>query len=384
MSPDAHIPLLILWSTFNLLSAVGNTGLLALAVLSRCRINSVLVNLQLIFAVTGLSGSLLIWTGHARDAEPPYALCLANAAMSMANVPLQAGAALAMILQGWACVVVGFRPHWESYIHKRIWLPLLIAFPIISGAPLFVAALFVFFFGFLSVHPSAKHDTQIGLEDRTLVYRASPFYCVVNNATIQNASSGLGAAYSFLCLILALWTTCILVSTRRRVRRASEFHDVSYVFVIRTLVFALFVGMAFIVGIIALVSGFSNEIIADVFIASCGPAVFFIFSTSKPIAKILLRCAKPERHGHSLQTSTGTISPIHFKNIHTPGTPAFSPPAAWSMPYHEESLASCACRVSAEDWKGCQLVLDDGSVSVVLNGYSSCGSGPGKSQVEIH
>ncbi|KAJ7778628.1 hypothetical protein DFH07DRAFT_795364 [Mycena maculata] len=274
VNPNEHFQLLIVWSTFNIFAACANAILLAIMLISqRWNSNPILVNLELIFVWTCSSGSLLIWTGHALDSDPPYGLCLANASMSMANVPLQAASALAIVLKVWGCVMIACHPRWRPAVEWIIWLPFLIALPFVSGLPLFIIGL------------------VMGLSDRSKIYRGSPFYCVLGHPTVQNASSGFGAVYTFLCLVFAVWTTYNLIMTRWRVRRIIEYPGVSYPFVCRTLFFSIFVGAAFVVGILSLLWTFS-AVAPDVVVSSCGVAVFFIFSTARPIIQFVFRCRR--------------------------------------------------------------------------------------------
>ncbi|KAJ6546924.1 hypothetical protein B0H19DRAFT_1265900 [Mycena capillaripes] len=285
VDPNEYAPHLIVWSTFNIFAACSNTILLAVTLISQRRnANRVLVNLELIFILTSACGSILIWTGHARDLHPPYGLCLFNASIGMANVPLMAGSAFAIVLKVWGSVMIPCHPRWQPIVKWIIWKPFLLALPYVSGFPLFVAGL------------------VLGTRDPSKVYRGSPFYCVVENPPVQNAASGFGAAYTFLCLVLSVWTTVNLISTRWRVRRLIEYPGVSYSFVCRTLVFSIFVSVAFVVGILSLMSTFAS-IVPDVVLASCAVAVFFIFSTSKPIIQFVFGC------GHVKTLTTQSPSP---------------------------------------------------------------------------
>ncbi|KAJ7771559.1 hypothetical protein B0H16DRAFT_1305969 [Mycena metata] len=253
VDPHEHLPLLTVWSTFNIFAACANSVLLAVTLVSqRWDTNYVLVNLEAIFILTSAGGSLLVWTGHALDQHPPYKLCLVNASLGMANVPLMAGSALAIVLKVWGGVMIACHPRWQPVVKWIIWMPLVV------------------------------YSIRIGNQNPSTVYRGSPFYCVVDHPMLQNATSGFGAAYTFLCLVLSVWTTVNLIATRWRIRRIIEYPGVSYPFVCRTLFFSIFVGVAFaqVVGIVSLTSTFS-AMIPDVVLSSCCVAAFFIFSTSK-------------------------------------------------------------------------------------------------------
>ncbi|KAJ6606364.1 hypothetical protein DFH09DRAFT_1299627 [Mycena vulgaris] len=290
VNPNDFIPHLIAWSTFNIFSACANIVLLAVTLISQRRdANRVLVNLEFIFIFTSASGSLLIWTGHARDSYPPHGLCFSNALVSMSNVPLMAGSALAIVLKVWGGVMIACHPQWRPTVEWMIWMPFLIALPFVSGLPLLFVGL------------------AIGLQDRTKIYRGSPFYCTLDHPSLQNAASGFGAVFTLMCLVLATWTTVNLITTRWRVRRIIEYPGVSYPFVCRTLLFSMFVSVAFVVGILSLLSSFS-AVVPDVLLSTCGVGVFFIFSTAKPVMQFVFRC----RRVKSITTArTGSPSGWH-------------------------------------------------------------------------
>ncbi|KAJ7611610.1 hypothetical protein FB45DRAFT_760475 [Roridomyces roridus] len=273
--PHEYLALLVLWSTFSIFAAVSNAFLLTVTLLTKGKeANAVLVNLEAIFTITSASGSLLVWTGHALDKEPPFGLCLVNASISMANVPLQGASALAIALSVWVSVTeIYCSPRTVTAMRRVTWAPFLLALPYVTGLPLFFAGLYV------------------RIMDKSLIYRGSPFYCVVDYPPLQTAASALGAITTFLSIVFSFWTTGNLVTTRWRVRRFTDYPGIAYPFVIRTLLFAVFVAVAFVVGIVSLQRGYS-DIVPDVVLSTCGVAVFIIFSTSKVCACLSLQfCA---------------------------------------------------------------------------------------------
>ncbi|KAK6992654.1 hypothetical protein R3P38DRAFT_3083402 [Favolaschia claudopus] len=259
VDPRNYLPHLITWGTFNLFSVFANILLVIVTFISQgSEANLLLIHLELIFVLTSGAASLLIWTGHALDMYPPHTLCLTNAFLAMANPPLQGGAAFAIVLRVWGSVMTACRPQWMPAIRWTVSGPF------------------------------------VGLYNPTKVYRGSPFYCTVDHRKLQDACSGFGACFTFLALLFSGWTAYNLFTTRWRVRRIVEYPGVSYAFVIRTLVFSIFLGIAFVVGIISLCSSFS-AIVPDVTLSSCNVAVFFIFATSEPILQFVFGCGRSRR-----------------------------------------------------------------------------------------
>ncbi|KAJ7043036.1 hypothetical protein C8F04DRAFT_1286952 [Mycena alexandri] len=293
--PHEYLPLLTVWSTFNIFAACANSVLLAVTLISQgWDTNRALVNLEAIFIVTSACGSLLVWTGHALDQHPPYGLCLANASMVMANVPLMAGSALAIVLKVWGGVMIACHPRWQPVVKWIIWTPVLLSLPYVSGIPLFIAGL------------------VIGIRHPSTVYRGSPFYCVVDHPMLQNATSGFGAGYTFLCLALSVWTTIISL------RPGGESGGLSNILGCLIPSFAehyfspySLASLLRKVGIVSLMSTFS-AVIPDVVLSSCCVAAFFIFSTSKPILEFVFR-------GRRVKSLTQPVSPWRSRTVTTLG-----------------------------------------------------------------
>jgi uncharacterized membrane protein len=113
-TPSEHRPLLLVWSTFEIFAGCSNVILLAITLASqRAKANPILLNLEIIFILASFTSSVLIWTGHAMDRNPPYELCLMNAAFIMYSVPLMATGALSIVLKVWGSVMIACHPNWS-------------------------------------------------------------------------------------------------------------------------------------------------------------------------------------------------------------------------------------------------------------------------------
>ncbi|KAJ7827632.1 hypothetical protein B0H14DRAFT_3720303, partial [Mycena olivaceomarginata] len=279
VNPSDYIPHLVIYATFNIFAACGLVALLAVTLLVQGpSANSSLVNLEIIFIISSSTSSVLIWTGHARDPHPPFALCLLSASATISNTPLMAGAALALVAKVWGTAMGIWHPQYRLLCGWITCTPVLLLFPFISAIPLFIASI------------------VLGLEHRDQVFRGSPFYCLVNSEAPQSASSILGATYTFISLVLAVWTSIKLIRTQQRAERGRSTEDpgsISFVFAIRVLLFSLFVGAAFVSGIVALTSTF-DAVIPDMVVASCGVGAFFIFASTKPILRFVF-CQRESR-----------------------------------------------------------------------------------------
>ncbi|KAJ7696226.1 hypothetical protein B0H17DRAFT_1198146 [Mycena rosella] len=293
VDPSDFIPQLVIWSTFNIFATCGLVALFIVTLLVYgMKANWTLVNLEIIFILSSSTTSALIWTGHARDLHPPFELCLMNASATMANVPLMAGAALSIVAKVWGTAMGIWHPRVRPVLEWIIWTPILVLLPFIFAVPLFVAGI------------------ALGVRDRTKVFRGSPFYCLLGQDSLQTMASVLGAVLTLISLILASWTAIDGFVTWRRVggRRIIENPLISYAFILRVILFSVFVGAAFVSGIIALSSSF-DAVIPDIIVASCGVGAFFIFASAPHIVRFVFCCKRETTRSFTIQTSAWTGMP---------------------------------------------------------------------------
>ncbi|KAJ7094379.1 hypothetical protein C8R44DRAFT_814342 [Mycena epipterygia] len=279
VNPSDFLPQLVTYATFNIFATLALSALFVVTVIVQgFSGNSPLLNLEAIFILSSSTSSALIWTGHARDSHPPFALCLMNASAIMSNTPLMAGAALSVVIKVWGTAMVIWHPRFRPMLERMIWTPFLLLLPFVFAIPVFIAGI------------------ALGLDDRTKVFRGSPFYCVVDRDAIQIISSILGATFTLLALILATWTAVNILVTRRNVGRSRFTEDphISYAFPLRVIVFSVFVGAAFVSGILALTSTF-DALVPDLIVASCGVGAFFIFASARPIVRFVFLCRRDPR-----------------------------------------------------------------------------------------
>jgi hypothetical protein len=99
VDPRDTLPQLAVWSTFNIFGAVSMSIVLAISLcVPHLRRVWLLVNLELFLMISCATGSILVWTGHALDRDPPRGLCTFNAAVTMSNVTGSGFAAFALVL----------------------------------------------------------------------------------------------------------------------------------------------------------------------------------------------------------------------------------------------------------------------------------------------
>lgn len=214
-----------------------------------------------------------------------------NAVATMSNTAFMAGAAFSIVAQVWGTAMSIWHPHLRPVLQWVTWTPFLVLLPYILAIPLFVIGI------------------SVGLQDRSKVYRGSPLYCVVDKPSLQVAGLILGAVFTFICLVLAAWTSIKLISTRRHTEgtRLSQDLRISYALTFRVMIFSLFVGAAFVSGIIALNSSLYS-ITPDITSAFCGVGAFFIFASATPIVRFVFTCQRDLSVSRSSRPSTTLTS----------------------------------------------------------------------------
>ncbi|KAJ7682067.1 hypothetical protein DFH06DRAFT_1463912 [Mycena polygramma] len=300
VDPSDFMPQLVTYATLNIFATCGLIALIVVTLLAQGRnANPCLLNLELAFIIGSSTDSGLIWTGHARDTDPPFALCLLNGSATMSNIPLVCGAALAIVAEVWGIAMMVWHPRLRPVLEWVVWKPFLLLFPYAVAIPLFIAGL------------------AYGLGHRSQVLRGSPFYCLINVHSLQSLSTILGAVFTFVAFVLTTWTGVKLLLSRRRTER-QRFTEgpggLPYVFVLRVMVFSVFIAVAFVVGILALTSAF-DAVVPDIIVALCGVGVFFIFASAKPIVQYVC-CRRNPRTDHT-SLSLDRSQPL-FKNYTAP------------------------------------------------------------------
>ncbi|KAJ7703332.1 hypothetical protein B0H17DRAFT_1194518 [Mycena rosella] len=290
VNPSDFIPQLIIWSTFNIFAVCGLVVLLVVTLVAQgSKANLTLLNLEIIFILSSSTNSALIWTGHARDLNPPFQLCLMNAAVTISNIPLVSGAALSIVAQVWGTAMGIWHPRMKSVMEWVVWTPILVVLPFLFAVPLFIAGI------------------MLGVRDHTKVFRGSPFYCSLPDFLLT-ISTVFGTVFALLTFILATWTVVDRLVARRRVgsRRVIEDSIISYAFTGRVILFSVFVLAAFVAGVVALFA--SDVVIPDIILSSMGVGAFFIFASAAPIVRFVFCCQRNPAWRSTLQPSTRTGS----------------------------------------------------------------------------
>lgn len=200
VSPREHRGEVYSWYAFQTLTYASLLFLLAVNAAAGIDRNRSLIVLKLVFIVTSIANTCLLWTGHLFDDYPPDGLCNFNAAAIVAGTPMQASAALALVVQVWSGVYTATTHPSAGLARILGWLGSEIfvrrSFPgrpfgahliFLSATELALCVYRPYVPGHLGTFPPLPrsvwlmgHNQVIGRDGKAV--RGSPFYCTVDSA----------------------------------------------------------------------------------------------------------------------------------------------------------------------------------------------------------
>lgn len=233
-----------------------------------------LINLCLAAIITSICACLLLYTNTHRGPEPPFDLCLLQASFASGIQPLLVMATFALVFQVWISVYGSKKtqpnPKWE--MAKSI---LLLTLPWIAFA----------------VYVSAS--ASIGLQNPDAVTRNRRFfYCSVKNKNFTRWISIFCAVVFLVIMVMQASIGYNIFRNWRAVRRG-ESKDVNLSMAIRVICFVASVFIGLILSILAIDST-PNSPIPDLWLASVGLFVVFIFGTQRDVWDALKCCPSRE------------------------------------------------------------------------------------------
>ena len=142
--PVATTPHLNAYYSLLIIAAVGHLGLLLFTLASqRLHKHGVLINFYLIFAVTLWFDSILCWTHHMHDPDPPKAIQIVNATFRLSGMVMNSATTLMCVVKFWVSTNIAASTKISKHLHFLDNVTLVI-FPYAVGMPfLWVTRLFV-------------------------------------------------------------------------------------------------------------------------------------------------------------------------------------------------------------------------------------------------
>ncbi|KAF4619886.1 hypothetical protein D9613_005429 [Agrocybe pediades] len=186
---------LILFLVLNMWpSHFGLPLLLSIVLLSkRVKRHATFVNLCVVFIITGISSSLLLYAGKITGSEPSRMLCLLQSSLLYGMPCLTSTAALTLVLQMYFTIRAAYngQEYREGDHFLRVWI--LLSAPYIAY--------------FIAILATAS----IGAMDPTRVSRNRRFfYCSLENLPLTNTLTIYSAIILFATFVMSVWTMVLL------------------------------------------------------------------------------------------------------------------------------------------------------------------------------
>lgn len=232
------------------------------------------INVCCTWIVSSVSASLLLYVGRETGLDPNQELCIAQSALLSGVLPMTTTACLALVYHAWT-LLNRAGPQDASKRAGSLVNALLLGVP------------YVFFAMFTAI------AAKLGTDYPTRVSRVQKyFYCSIDLAPFNYAVAILSALACFGAIALYAHLVICLWRARRSLMPFAPPANISVDFCVRIGVFAVCMLTATLAKLVSL--GDSNTVFPDMFMASVGLAVFFIFGTQMDVIHAWLSWRRPK------------------------------------------------------------------------------------------
>lgn len=250
------------------------------------------------YVASGIVSSLLLFTNTLHGDEPPAALCQAQSALMLAFSPALSALALSLVLTVWR---LAWLVHSDSapLLSPSQFDALVVAIPYVTFILFTVAGAIV-----------GAHSTV----------SRSNFYCITDNTRMKTASAAVSAIYLFTTCVFLVWTITLVYRRYRESRKfGREQIGTDVPLFIRVLSFGIFVFLALILSVIAIINW--TMVVPDVLVAAFGPVIFFVFASQEEILRAW-KIKSPHPRTQDRSDSVATLNsarppPLHPRNSNT-------------------------------------------------------------------
>ncbi|KAI0770261.1 hypothetical protein C8Q74DRAFT_886525 [Fomes fomentarius] len=215
--------------------------------------------------ITGIISSLLFYTGHHGGPEPPSNLCIAQAAMIAPVPPMASVAVLALVYYIWSA----FRPSklkaGQKTQHSRLVTVCLVVAPYVTYVGFAIGALIR------------------ALQHPGTVFRRY-FYCSLEWDAYTDAMALFTASMCFLAIVLQVHLAFTLSRSWTALRRAGLSAGIDLQLTVRVVVFTAYILCA--IGVMVATVANTKSVVPDMFAASIGMALFFVFATQPDVLRV--------------------------------------------------------------------------------------------------
>ncbi|PPQ79522.1 hypothetical protein CVT25_003404 [Psilocybe cyanescens] len=232
------------------------------------------VNLCVVFIITGLSSSLLVYAGKTTGPEPSRILCLLQASLLYGMPGLTSTAALMLVLQMFFTVRASSQglPNNDEDHFFRLW-------------GMLAAPYLAYLVGILATAAVGAANPEHVSRNRRF------FYCSVESLPLTNTLTVASAIILFTALVAVVWTMVILYRRLSRSKQERSQWTMDLSLPIRIMGFGVYIIIAMSLSLLSVKSPSSP--VPDLVIASAATVVILIFGTQRDILGVLCFWKRP-------------------------------------------------------------------------------------------
>jgi len=240
-----------------------------------------LINLCLVWILSGIFSCILLYGGVQEGPEPPFGLCVTQSSLVYAIPPMTATAVCALVFQVWLGLFNSKKesvdPRWRKF-----------------RTALLLTAPYIVFGSW------ATAAAWLGIQNQQRVTRDRRFfYCSLELGPFSDGISLFTALILLVTMTFEIWIAVILRKNWRDIRKAGSGGGVALDLIFRVILFGIYVILGMVLSLLSLVAPKSP--IPDLWVASVPVIVVIIFGSQKDVFRALLFWRKDKQ---SLQVNS--------------------------------------------------------------------------------
>lgn len=230
-----------------------------------------LINVCITWILSGVFSTMLLYAGENTGPEPDKVLCRAQSSLLYGTTPMCSVAIFMLVYYVWT--------FYDSHRHKSSTFTMYT----MNTAPYLTLAGWSLAAGLLATQNPEKVNRNRRF-----------FYCSMDNSLFSNTMSIFVAVVCLATIAMEIRIAIMLYRNLRGLRKAGESGVISVQFVVRLLVFGIYIFMSML---FSLATMWNHSIIPDMYAATIGIAVMLVFGSQADIWRTwcFWRTQKPQQ-----------------------------------------------------------------------------------------
>jgi len=253
-------------------SHIGLPLLVITFLFSKAKRHPTLINVCISWILSGIFSVMLLYAGQNSGPEPSQALCITQTSLLYGVIPMWSVAILMLVYYVW------------TFYGRRIYKPNAIATYAMIAAPYCTLAAW----SLTACVLAFRHPEKVNRSRRF-------FYCSLQYSPLSDAMSLFTVVVCLIIMVMEIRIAIMLYRNWRGLKEAGESSGVSVQFVVRILVFGIYIFLSMLFSLATMWAHRSP--VPDMFAATIGFAVMLIFGSQPDIwrAWCFWRSEKPRR-----------------------------------------------------------------------------------------